>query len=45
MNETRAFGEFAFSAEAEGGDWKWARFAVWDVAADGAFGNPVWRSK
>jgi hypothetical protein len=23
--------------------WTWARLAVWDVAADGAFTNPVWR--
>ncbi len=23
--------------------WQWARVAVWDVAADGAFVNPVWR--
>jgi hypothetical protein len=25
--------------------WKWARFAVWDVAGDGAFTNPVWRGR
>jgi hypothetical protein len=43
LTETRPFGDFSFSAEAEGGNWKWARFAVWDVAADGAFVNPVWR--
>jgi len=29
----------------EGGNWKWARLGVWDVAADGAFVNPVWRAK
>jgi len=45
LTETRAFGDFSFSAEAEGGDWKWARLAVWDVAADGAFVNPVWRAR
>ncbi len=22
--------------------WKWARFAVWDIAGDGAFTNPIW---
>jgi len=43
LTETRPFGDVAFSAEAEGGNWKWARFAVWDIAADGAFVNPVWR--
>jgi hypothetical protein len=45
LTETRAFGDFAFTAEAEGGNWKWARLAVWDVAANGAFVNPVWRAK
>jgi len=45
LTETRAFGDFAFTAEAEGGNWKWARLGVWDVAADGAFVNPVWRAK
>jgi hypothetical protein len=43
LTETRPFGDFSFSAEADAGNWKWARFAVWDVAADGAFVNPVWR--
>jgi hypothetical protein len=45
LTETHPFGDFSFSAEAEGGSWKWARFAVWDVAADGAFVNPIWRAK
>jgi hypothetical protein len=45
LTETRAFGDFTFTAEMEGGNWKWARLAVWDVAADGAFVNPVWRAK
>jgi len=40
LNETPPSGDFAFSAEAEAGHWKWARFAVWDVAANGAFVNP-----
>ncbi len=25
--------------------WTWARFAVWDVAGDGAFTNPIWRDR
>ena len=45
LTETGPFGDFQFSADADGGAWKWARFAVWDVAADGAFVNPVWRSE
>jgi len=45
LTETRPFGGFTFSTEVESADWKWARFAVWDIAADGAFVNPTWRSK
>ncbi len=44
LTETRPYGDFSFTADAEGGNWKWARFAVWDVAADGAFVNPVRRA-
>jgi hypothetical protein len=43
LTETHPFGDFPFSTEIDGGNWTWARFAVWDVAADGAFINPVWR--
>ena len=28
------------TAEAE--NWKWSRVAVWDVAGNGAFVNPIW---
>jgi hypothetical protein len=45
LTETHPFGDFSFTAEAEGGNWKWARFAVWDIAANGAFINPVWRNR
>ena len=45
LTQTHSFGNFKVSAEAEGGNWKWARFAVWDIAANGAFVNPVWRSR
>lgn len=31
---------YEWSAKTPG--WKWARLAVWDVSADGAFTNPVW---
>ncbi len=43
LTESGSFGDFSFTATADGGDWKWARFAVWDVAGDGAFVNPTWR--
>ena len=45
LTETRSFSDFQFSAEVEAANWKWARFAVWDVAANGAFINPVWRAQ
>jgi hypothetical protein len=41
LTETHAFGDFSFSTEVDAANWKWARFAVWDVAADGAFTNPA----
>jgi hypothetical protein len=45
LTETHEFGDLQFSTEVDAGNWKWARFAVWDVAANGAFVNPVWREK
>ena len=43
LTQTRQFGaeNFEWTVEAEG--WTWARVAVWDVAANGAFVNPTWR--
>jgi hypothetical protein len=43
LEETREFGKATFQWTAEAKNWKWARLAVWDVAGDGAFTNPVWR--
>ncbi len=40
---TRQFGESTFNWTTDAPGWKWARVAVWDVAANGAFVNPVWR--
>jgi len=45
LAETHPFGDFTFLGNAEGGDWTWARLAVWDVAGNGAFVNPVWRGE
>src|SRR5260221_604473 len=45
LTETRPFGDFEFTGEAEGGAWKWARFAVWDLTVDRGFVNPAWRGK
>jgi len=43
LGATREFGSQAFEWRAKASGWKWARVAVWDVAANGAFVNPVWR--
>ncbi len=37
------FGEQSFEWSVDAAGWKWARVAVWDVAANGALVNPVWR--
>jgi hypothetical protein len=43
LEATRPFGESEFRWTAEAKEWKWARVAVWDIAANGAFVNPVRR--
>ena len=43
LAETHEFGEHEFTWQVDAANWRWARFAVWDVAANGAFVNPVWR--
>ena len=43
LTETHSFGDFTFWGNADAGTWKWARLAVWDVAGNGAFINPVRR--
>ena len=43
LESTRHFGESTFQWKAAASNWKWARLAVWDVAGNGAFVNPVWR--
>lgn len=43
LANTRDFGSATFDWRIQATGWKWARLAVWDVAADGAFVNPVWR--
>ena len=43
LESTAPFGRNSFDWSVEAKGWKWARFAVWDVAANGAFVNPVWR--
>jgi hypothetical protein len=43
LTETRPFGSAAFEFSTEAANWQWARVAVWDVAGNGAFINPVRR--
>lgn len=43
LDSTRPFGDQTFSWTADAPGWKWARVAVWDIAANGAFVNPVWK--
>ncbi len=43
LDQTRPFGEAAFEWTVPAKDWKWARLAVWDIAGNGAFVNPVRR--
>jgi hypothetical protein len=44
LAETREFGKRAFEWRAAAPGWQWARVAVWDVAGNGAFMNPVWKN-
>ncbi len=43
LEKTGELGAEKFEWKANAPGWKWARLAVWDIAADGAFVNPVWR--
>jgi hypothetical protein len=42
LTSTRPFGGKTFEWTARAPGWTWARVAVWDVAGNGAFVNPVW---
>jgi hypothetical protein len=43
LTETRPFGSETFTWKTEAKGWKWARVAVWDIAGNGSFINPVRR--
>jgi hypothetical protein len=45
LETAREFGEREVDVELDAPGWKWARIAVWDVAGDGAFANPVWKGQ
>ena len=42
LETSRAFERKKIEFEAAAPGWRWARLAVWDVAGNGAFANPVW---
>jgi len=42
LQSTHQFDEHNYTWQADAPGWKWARLAVWDIASDGAFTNPVW---
>jgi hypothetical protein len=44
LQSTHEFDDHLYNWKVNAPGWTWARFAVWDVAADGAFINPIWRS-
>jgi hypothetical protein len=43
LESTPAFEDHEYSWLVETAGWTWVRLAVWDVAGDGAFTNPIWR--
>ena len=42
LDQTREFQDTVIDRKLGTRNRKWARFAVWDVAGNGAFTNPVW---
>ena len=43
LGHTRPFGSDTYEWTVDAVGWDWARVAVWDIAANGAFVNPTWR--
>ena len=42
LEQTREFQDTVVDRQVSTPNRKWARFAVWDVAGNGAMTNPVW---
>ena len=45
LEDTREFGRRECSWTARAPNWTWARLAIWDVAGNGAFTEPIWRDQ
>ncbi|MFN7921496.1 MAG: hypothetical protein U0Q16_15445 [Bryobacteraceae bacterium] len=41
LDTTQPYGNATFEWKTAAKDWKWARIALWDIAGNGAFVNPV----
>ena len=41
LETTREFGNQKIQFDVDAPNWRWARIAVWDIAGNGAFANPV----
>ena len=44
LETTREFGKQKIEFDVDAPGWRWARLAVWDIAGNGAFANPVWNT-
>lgn len=44
LETTGSFSKVQLDFEASTPGWRWARLAVWDIAGNGAFANPVWNT-
>ncbi|MBS1814667.1 MAG: hypothetical protein JSS87_07310 [Acidobacteria bacterium] len=42
LETTHEFQQQTFHWTVTAPNWKWARLAIWDIAADGTFTNPTW---
>ena len=45
LETTREFGKQKIEFDVDAPNWRWARLAVWDIAGNGAFANPVRNEK
>ena len=43
LESTHEFDQHTYNWNVKTPGWHWARLAVWDVAGDGAFTQPIWR--
>ena len=43
LDTTKEFQKTAYKWAVDAPGWKWARVAVWDIAANGAMTNPTWK--